>query len=100
MNNGQRSGNTPQAKGRTEKRKVRQINIFIEITLRHECSLVNLLNIFRKPSPSNIPGWLLLKLSFFVMPTDQNILTTFCSTIQVTKVNFEFRNSSKVDQFP
>ena len=34
-----------------------------------------------------------------IMPTDQNILTTFCSTIQVTKVNFEFRNSSKGDQF-
>ena len=32
----------------------------IEITLRHECSLVNLLHIFRKPFPKNIYWRLLL----------------------------------------
>ena len=34
---------------------------FIEITLRHECSPVNLLHIFRAPFPSNTSGWLPLE---------------------------------------
>ena len=33
---------------------------FIEITLRHGCSTVNLLHIFRTPFPRNTCGWLLL----------------------------------------
>ena len=33
---------------------------FIEITLRHGCSLVNLLHIFRGPFPKNTSGRLLL----------------------------------------
>ena len=33
---------------------------FIEITLRHGCSPVNLLHIFRTPFPENISGGLLL----------------------------------------
>ena len=33
---------------------------FIEITLRHGCSHVNLLHIFRKPYPRNTSGGLLL----------------------------------------
>ena len=32
----------------------------IKITLRHGCSLVNLLPFFRKPFPTNISGWLFL----------------------------------------
>ena len=38
-----------------------QIN-FIEITLQHGCSPVNLLHIFRAPCPRNTSGWLLLYL--------------------------------------
>ena len=34
---------------------------FIEITLLYGCSPVNLLHIFRTPSPKNTFGWLLLK---------------------------------------
>ena len=34
---------------------------FIEITLRHGCSLVNLLHIFRTPASKNTSGGLLLK---------------------------------------
>ena len=34
---------------------------FIEITLRHRCSLVTLLHIFRTPFLNNAFGWLLLK---------------------------------------
>ena len=33
---------------------------FIEIALRHECSPVNLLHIFRTPLTKNTSGWLLL----------------------------------------
>ena len=33
---------------------------FIEIALRHGCSPVNLLHIFRNPFPKNTSGWLLL----------------------------------------
>ena len=36
---------------------------FIEIALRHGCSPVNLLHIFRKPFPKNTSGWLLLEKS-------------------------------------
>ena len=35
---------------------------FIEITLRHGCSPVNLLHIFGTPFPKNPSGWLLLEL--------------------------------------
>ena len=35
---------------------------FIEIALRHGCSPVNLLHIFRTTFPKNISGWLLLEL--------------------------------------
>ena len=34
---------------------------FIEITLWHGCSAVNLLHIFRRSLPRNTPAWLLLK---------------------------------------
>ena len=33
---------------------------FIEIALRHSCSPVNLLHIFKTPFPRNTSGWLLL----------------------------------------
>ena len=36
---------------------------FIEIALRHGCSPVNLLHIFRTPFPKNTSGWLLRYLS-------------------------------------
>ena len=35
---------------------------FIEMTLRHGCSPVNLLHIFRTPFPTNTSAWLLLEL--------------------------------------
>ena len=34
---------------------------FVEITLQHGCSLVNLLHIFRTPFPKKISGEMLLK---------------------------------------
>ena len=38
---------------------------FIEITLLHGCSSVNLLHIFRKPITKNTSGWLLLDVMSF-----------------------------------
>ena len=38
---------------------MKELSNFIEITLRHGCSSVNLLHIFRKPYSS---GWLLLNI--------------------------------------
>ena len=38
------------------------IKMFIEITLRHGCSPVNLLHIFRTLLPKNTSWWLLLKI--------------------------------------
>ena len=35
---------------------------FMEMTLRHGCSSVNLLYIFRIPFPNNISGWLVLQI--------------------------------------
>ena len=40
--------------------KVNLLCNFIEITLRHACSPVNLLRIFRTPLSENTSGWLLL----------------------------------------
>ena len=39
---------------------------FIEITLRHGCSSVNLRHIFRTPFLKNTSGWLLLKKSVYL----------------------------------
>ena len=39
---------------------------FIEIALRHGCSPVNLLHIFKKPFPKNTSGWLFLNLLFIL----------------------------------
>ena len=41
-----------------------QIN-FIEITLRHECSSVSLLDILGTPFTKNTPAWILLVLNIF-----------------------------------
>ena len=47
---------------------------FIEIAIRHGCSPVNMLHIFRKPFPRNTPGWLVLTFSILVLhETKENI---------------------------
>ena len=40
--------------------RLKLLRNFIEITLRHGCSPVNLLHIFRTPFTKNTSGWLLL----------------------------------------
>ena len=42
---------------------------FIEIALRHGCSPVNLLHIFRIPFPRNTSVWLLLNLVITFLPS-------------------------------
>ena len=49
---------------------------FIEITLQHGCSPVNLLHIFRTPFTKNISGWLLLCL---LLPFTKNCFLTYDS---------------------
>ena len=44
---------------------VKLLSNFIEITLRHGCSFVNLLHIFRAPFPKNTSRWLLIELTYF-----------------------------------
>ena len=46
---------------------------FIEITLRHGCSPVHLLYIFRTPFPKNTSGWLLL-VRFWSVPIFANLV--------------------------
>ena len=49
---------------------------FIEIALRHGCSPVNLLHIFRTPFPKNTPGWLLLSIpNSFGRKVDKEIIS-------------------------
>ena len=57
---------------------------FIQITLRHGCSLVNLLYIFRTPFPKNTSKGLLLTLSVVGQPS---------STIGSCDANFLFATS-------
>ena len=59
---------------------------FIEIALRHVCSPVNLLHIFRTPFPKNASGWLLL---YFVSKSLQEIsiiiILIFCLNFHASK---------------
>ena len=45
---------------------------FIKITLRHKCSLVNLLHIFRTPFPKSTSAWLLLWIPWTLMLTGRD----------------------------
>ena len=52
---------------------------YIEITLRHGCSPVNLLNIFRTPFSYNTSGWLLLNnVIAEVLDLQPKIILIFC----------------------
>ena len=54
---------------------------FIKTALRHGCSPINLLHIFRTPFPKNTPGWLLLNDGFYkifhVLRNTQTLVVTF-----------------------
>ena len=59
---------------------------FLEMALRHGCSPVNLLHIFRIPFPRNTPGWMLL---YFVSKSLQEIsiiiILIFCLNFHASK---------------
>ena len=48
---------------------IRLLYNFIEIILRHKCSPVNSLHIFRAPFPKNTSGWRLLYIDFILTLT-------------------------------
>ena len=50
---------------------------FIEITLRHGCSPVNLLHMFRTTFPKNTDGELLLSIYLKNLNNKSQILTSF-----------------------
>ena len=45
---------------------IKLLSNFIEIALRHGCSPVNLLHVFKTPFPRNTSEWLLLKFVAYV----------------------------------
>ena len=49
---------------------------YINITLRHGCSLINLLDIFRTPFPKNTPGGLLL-FCYVLKPNNMSVQFLF-----------------------
>ena len=76
---------------------------FIEIALRHGCSPVNLLYIFRTPFPRNISGWLLLEyvcirsvaLNLELLPN----LLRFCTEIYLAIIYYFFMILLILDRF-
>ena len=61
---------------------------FIEITLRHGCSLVNLLHVFRTPFPKNTFGRLLLNfVNFFLEDWSFTLLSSICQIALTTRDN-------------
>ena len=74
---------------------------FIEIALRHGCSPVNLLHIFRTLFPINTSGWLLLDLVYIVpLPWIQFVyLCIFLINHYYTKLTFSFQVSFSTEHF-
>ena len=69
---------------------------FIEITLRHRCSPVNLLHIFRTPFSKNTSGRLLLSLKDPLILYHQNLYCPyFSSNLEQVLIRFaEYQNPS------
>ena len=67
--------------------KVALLCNFIEITLRHGCSPVNLPHIFRRSFSKNTSGWLLLHFPFLVFETLLRFLLSFinCEHVATTQ---------------
>ena len=74
---------------------------FVEIALRHECSPVNLLHIFRTLFQQNTSEWMLLKLQFRTINRDitRHQESTLLSTdpfllhvLNLITANFAHRN--------
>ena len=63
---------------------------FTEIALRHGCSPVNLLHIFRTPFPRNTSGWLLLKDEFFMTLMELTLDFLFTDLSQHFEIDLVF----------
>ena len=64
---------------------------FIEIVIRHGCSPVNLLYIFRTPFPKNTSGWLLL---YFSQRSLKNMIRSMIYTTKNLSFCFELLSIS------
>ena len=64
---------------------IKLLSNFIEITLRHGCSRVNLLHVSRKPFTKNTYGWLLLTV--LLMSTFQVKRQSFLTSINNVDTN-------------
>ena len=75
---------------------------FLEITLRHGCSLVNLLYIFRIPFPKNTCGWLLLGLVLRIIFQRllQDPVKHICDVLRDLKVLLKACNFTKSNTVP
>ena len=62
-------------------------NKFIEITLRHGCSPVNFLHIFRRPFLKNTSGWLLLRVMILRYAPNQILIASLISIIKKKAVD-------------
>ena len=63
----------------------------IEITLRHGCSSVNLLHIFRTSFPKNTSGWLLLNLyKVLRLLFEWHYLLRVCKFLMILWTSFSF----------
>ena len=69
---------------------------FIEITLRHGFSPVNLLHIFRTPFPNKTPGLLLLTLAKEkkVLVTDEAVVQKLSSYFEIIVQNVDLQNKA------
>ena len=56
---------------------------FIEIILRHECSPVNLLHIFRTPFLKNTSGWLSLKFNILMVSWTPKVHSELCQIFKI-----------------
>ena len=71
---------------------------FIEIALRHGCSLINLLHVFRTPFPKNTPGELLLNLSILTTAR-RNVCRKEYLKKQVSEASLELSPMAKMELF-
>ena len=65
---------------------------FIEIALRHGCSPVHLLHIFRTPFLKNNSGWLLLKIGAII-----TMIVRMTGNLQTT-IRFQRKSPNQVDE--
>ena len=74
-------------------------NNFIEITLRHGCSPVDLLHIFRTPFPRNTFEWLLLTIFPCCRSSRPRVFWKKRSSKKLSKLSCKIHEKTPVPQF-